>query len=108
MRNFHFGKICGLAAVAVMVVAGSAVAGDYPESAKQQRLERSGAYMSTQGSPVENTKSIPCNGLKDCREKGHDLDKVSAFEGADYSSSQYPGSCKRMGVRGYEFHPSAC
>lgn len=108
MNNSHFSKMVGLTAVAVMIMAGSAVAGDYPKSAKQQRLERSGAYMNTAGALVENTKSIPCNGIKDCREKGHDLDKFSEFEGADYGSSQYPGPCKRMGTRGYEFHPSAC
>lgn len=108
MRNFHFGRVCGLAAVAIVIVAGNAIAGDYPKSAKQQRLERSGAYMNTAGSLVKNTKSIPCNGVKDCREKGHDLDKVSEFEGADYKSSQYPGSCKHMSVHGYEFNRLAC
>lgn len=108
MRNFHFSKICGLAATAAMIIAGSAVAGDYPKSAKQERMERSGTYMNTAGSLVKNTKNIPCNGLKDCREKGQDLDTVSQFEGANYDSSQYPGPCKRMGARGYEFHPSAC
>lgn len=34
MRNFHFSKICALAATAAMIIAGSAVAGDYCKTRK--------------------------------------------------------------------------
>lgn len=104
MTNFIQLPLLKIAAVGIVIFSSSVSAADI----RQIQLERSGAYMSGSAKMVNNPKNIPCNSVKDCREKGQDLDTVSQFEGSDYSASQYPGPCRRASAKGYVFHPSKC
>lgn len=98
-------KLLAIAAIGIMVLSN----GVWAKDIRQIQLERSGGYMSGDAKMVENPKNIPCNSVKDCREKGQDLNEVSQFEGMDYDASQYPGSCRSLTAGGvYRFNSSAC